>query len=75
MTTNNTARISHKETMKNLAIPAQPFTVAALAELNSIPNSYANKWIKENAVEAGKVGKPAGQRGRSAGLFNIKPAV
>jgi hypothetical protein len=66
-------RGTYTEKMKHITLPSKDkFTIAELAELNGIPNNYANTYAKENLVEAGKVEKIEGQRGKSASLYSKK---
>lgn len=68
---NRAKRGSIKAKMAAIKVPANPFTVKQLAELNDIPAGYANNWVKENARQVGQVEKTVGQRGRVASLFEV----
>lgn len=68
---NRAKRGSIKAKMAALQVPEGKFTVKQFAELNNIPVAYANKWASDNAKVVGFVEKMAGQRGRSASLFEV----
>lgn len=68
---NRAKRGSIKAKMAAIQVPANPFTVKQLAELNDIPVNYANLWVKSNAKLAGSVEKVEGQRGRVASLYSV----
>lgn len=65
-------RGSIKTKMAAIQIPDGAFTVKQLADLNSIPASYANAWAKQNAKPAGMAAKQEGKRGRVAALFVVE---
>ena len=72
--TERVQRGTYTEKMKNLTLPTagKSFTIKDFSELNGIPTNYAFSWVKENCKEVGKAPKPAGQRGKSASLFQVK---
>ena len=70
-TSNRAARGSLKAKMAAIQIPEGAFTVKQLADLNGVPPSYANKWVKDNCKEAGTQAKQEGKRGRVAALFVV----
>lgn len=65
-------RGAFKEALKSIKAPKDKFTIAEIAEFNSIPVPYANMWAKENCVGVGKAEKALGARGKAAILYSLK---